>query len=62
MLTDTHAILYKINTNRTELRHLQNVSSHYKKTSSKKSNWIPLPQELGVQLRMRNACDVMPAS
>ena len=33
IIADAHDTLYTINTNRTELRHLQNVSSHYKKTS-----------------------------
>ena len=44
------------NANKTEMRGPQNLSSQCKKkTSLKKSNWIPLSFFLGVQLHMRGS-------
>ena len=53
--TISHATLYKINANRTEMKSPQKVNSHCKNhISKKKSHWIPLPFCLGVQLHMRS--------
>ena len=58
MLIVSYATLYKINTNRTEMKCPQNANSHYTNTSY----WIQLVSSLCGQLRMHAAYESRLAS